>query len=217
MEARSQVPAKGGASPAAEARARALPSVDIPLGDLRSLDPVTHQRAWGTAYGHLWGAGMAMARKKLSGNQWEFYREEIVCTAITQVMAGLADQKSKSFNRLKSFGDLIRMMIRIVRLRAVDFHRTKYRSREDAVENVLALLEGSTGIHVDEPPFTRAELEKEIDRLDPPKPKLFRTRFFDDMTVDETARVHDMAPGTVSTHFAEGFKLLKDRLCRLLA
>lgn len=179
---------------------------------LRSLDGRTSAAAWNAAYPWLWSAGMRLACRLLSGRQWEVQREDIVATAISQVVEGLIGGFSETFNQISSFSDLVGMTQTIVRRRLMDFHRQHSRSREDAVEELPEFA-----IAAEDLPFTRAELHEQIAALDPPKPELFLARFFDGLTTREVAERLGMAHGTVLTHFAEGLRLLRERLGRLAA
>ena len=185
---------------------------EISLKALRSLDARTSRDAWNAAYPWLWSAGMRLAGRLLVGGQWEAQREDLVATAISQVVEGLVEGTSEIFNRMATFRDLVGMTQTIVRRRAMDFHRQRSRSREDVVEELPEPAHA-----LEEPPFTAAELREQIAALDPPKPELFLARFFDGLTTLEVAERRGMAHGTVLTHFADGLRLLRERLGRLAA
>jgi RNA polymerase sigma factor (sigma-70 family) len=182
------------------------------LRDLRSVDPRVNARAWNAAYPLLWSAGMRLAGRLLAGGQWEAQREDVVATAIAQVMEGLMEDSAKSFNQISGFGDLVSMTQTIVRRRIMDFYRQQSRSREDAVEELPEPI-----VEEDEAQFSPAELLEQILALDPPKPELFRDRFFDGLTTREVAARRNMPHGTVLTHFADGLRLLRGRLTQMAA
>lgn len=197
-------PLQGGASPAPSGPA-------ISLADLRSLDQRTNREAWNTAYPWLWSAGMRLAGRLLSGGQWEQQREDAVATAISQIVEGLVTGTSESYNQLSTFSDLVGMTQTVVRRRITDFHRQKARSREDAVEELPEIA-----LALEELPCTAAELKAQIAALDPPKPQLFMDRFFGGLTTREVAQHRGLPHGTVLTHFAQGLKLLRERLAQLM-
>lgn len=185
---------------------------DVSLDALRSLDARTSRDAWNAAYPWLWSAGMRLAGRLLAGGQWEPQREDLVTTAISQVVEGLVAKTSESYNQITSFRDLVGMTLTIVRRRIMDFHRGHARSVEDAVEQLP-----ETATFAEDLPFTAMELREQIEALDPPKPELFLARFFEGLTTREVAERRGMAHGTVLTHFAEGLRLLRERLQRLAA
>lgn len=185
---------------------------DIRLDALRSLDVRTNREAWNAAYPWLWSAGMRLADKLLAGGQWQAQREDLVATAISQVVEGLIAGTSEFFNQMATFRDLVGMTQTIVRRRVMDFHRQRSRSKEYSVEVLPDLAPA-----LEELPFTAAELREQIAALDPPKPELFHDRFFDGLTTREAAERRGMAHGTALTHFADGLRLLRERLKRLAA
>jgi RNA polymerase sigma factor (sigma-70 family) len=181
---------------------------EISLEALRSLDPKVNREAWHEAWRYLRPAAMQLAQRVLSGPQWEAQREDLVATAISQVATGLIEGSSESFNQLASFGDLVGMTLTILRRRVHDFYRQQGRSRVDAVEE----LPEPAAEPFDGSPLSPGELREQIEALDPPKPKLFLARFFDGLTTREVAAHFNMPHGTVLTHFAQGLRLLRDRL-----
>lgn len=182
--------------------------LEISVDDLRSLDPEVNRKAWNEAWRHLRPAAMQLANRVLSGPQWEAQREDLVATAISQAATGLIEGHSESFNRLAYFGDLMGMTLTILRRRAHDFYRQQGRSRVDTMEELPEAALNSAGPL----PFSPTELREQIEALDPPKPKLFLARFFDGLTTREVAAQFDMPHGTILTHFAQGLRLLRERL-----
>lgn len=182
----------------------------IAVEHLRSLDARANHDAWNAAYPWLWSAGLRLAGRLLSGGQWEEQRKDAVATAISQVVEGLVTGSSESYNQISAFSDVVGMTQTIVRRRIMDFHRQHARSREDAVEELPDVV-----LAGEELPFTLGELKAQIAALDPPKPQLFLDRFFDGLTTREVAQRRGMPHGTVLTHFAQGLKLLRERLAHL--
>ncbi len=187
------------------------PGTDVSLTELRSSEPESSRDAWNAAYPLLWSAGIRLASRLLSGGQWEAQRQDVVATAISQVVEGLIEGKSEIFNQMHEFSDLVSMTQTFVRRRVVDFLRKKSRTPEDAVEEIPEISAPGENVL-----FTQSELKAEIAALDPPKPKLFFDRFFQGLTTREVAERHGMAHGTVLTHFADGLRLLRERLSRQL-
>jgi RNA polymerase sigma factor (sigma-70 family) len=183
---------------------------DVALDDLRSHDSDVSRQAWNAAYPRLWSAGMRLAGRLLSGGQWESHREDAVATAIGQVVAGLIARSSASYNQMFTFDDVVGMTLTIVRRRITDIHRQRSRCREDAVEELPEHAAMS-----EEARFSPSELRIQIAALDPPKPALFMDRFFGGLTTREVAEKQGMPHGTVLTHFAQGLRLLRERLLQL--
>jgi DNA-directed RNA polymerase specialized sigma24 family protein len=195
-----------------ETTAPAPARCDVSLAALRSLDSATNRDAWNTAYPWLWSAGTRLASRLLSGSEWEQQREDATAIAIAQVVHGIVEGTSDVFNQIDTFDDLLSMTLTIVRRRITDFHRSRSRSREDAVDELPEIIGADTPVTAR---FSAAELRDQISALDPPNPALFMDRFFGGMTTREVAAKHAMPHGTVLTHFAQGLRLLRDRLSQL--
>jgi DNA-directed RNA polymerase specialized sigma24 family protein len=69
----------------------------------------------------------------------------------------------------------------------------------------------------DDQRFNLAELLNEVDSLqpDPPLPQVFRHRFIEGWSTDEIATRRSINRNTLLSHFAKGFRTLRDRLTRL--
>jgi hypothetical protein len=69
----------------------------------------------------------------------------------------------------------------------------------------------------DDQRFNLAELLNEVDSLqpDPPLPQVFRDRFIEGWSTDEIATRRSINRNTLLSHFAKGFRTLRDRLTRL--
>ena len=177
----------------------------ISVEALRSHDPRINRQAWNDAYPWLLSAGMALARRLLAGNSWESAREDLVSTALSQVVEGLIEGNSEFFNQITSFNDLIGMTRTIVRRRVVDLHRARARSLEDAVEHLPEPAADSGGL-----PFSWTDLDEYLAKLGPPKPDLFRDRFYLGLTTRDIADRRKLPHGSVCQHFADGLRLLRD-------
>jgi RNA polymerase sigma factor (sigma-70 family) len=169
--------------------------------------------AWSSAYPWLWEAGMAIARLRLAGERFEQDREDLVSTALRQLIHGLVEKKECSFNQIVTWDDCLGMMRHIVRSRVFDFLRSRQRSREDAVEE---LPEPAPDFRAEER-FRLDELLPEVDRLqpDPPVPQVFRDRFIGGWSTDEIAARRGINRNTLLTYFAKGLRTLRERLTRL--
>jgi len=189
------------------------PSPEPDLESLRSGEERVSAEAWARAYPLLRIAGMQVARARLAGRSHEHDREDIVATALGQMVRGIAEKRTKSFNRISSWDDCLRMMRSLTRSRLADFHRERYRNREDAVES-LPEPEGAAVAEV--VPFGPGmeDVFVEIDRLDPPMPELFRDRFVEGLTIDEIAERRDLNRNTLCTWFAKSLAILRTRLAR---
>ena len=188
---------------------RVSPSVD----DLRSPHERTSAAAWSDAYPLLWEAAMRVARCRLSGSEHEHDREDAVSTAIQQVVRGVIENSADSFNQIQTFDDVLGMTRHIVRLRITDFLRSRERRPEDGVEELPELIDATP----DDQRFNLAELLSEVDRLqpDPPLPQIFRDRFIEGRSTDEIATRRNINRNTLLSHFAKGFRTLRERLTRL--
>ena len=158
---------------------------------------------------------MIIARLRLAGRQFEQDREDIVSTALKQLIAGLVEKKHESFNQLTTWDDCLGMMRHIVRSRVFDFLRARDRRREHAVEE----LPEAPQDFVPEQRFRLGELLPEVDRLqpDPPVPQVFRDRFIDGWSTDEIAERRGINRNTLLTYFAKGLRTLRERCTRLEA
>ncbi|MCE9518222.1 MAG: sigma-70 family RNA polymerase sigma factor [Verrucomicrobia bacterium] len=181
------------------------------LEALRSADERSNAAAWSQAYSLLWRDGMMVARCALSGAEHETQREDIVATALSQVMRGVIEGTSESYNGMHGFDDVLGMMRSVTRCRVVDFLRQRERRREDAVEE----LPEPPPAGVDNLPYTMAELMTQVEMLDPPLPDIFSDRFLLGWNTSEIAERRNMNVNTLLTYFAKGFKLLRERLQRL--
>jgi RNA polymerase sigma factor (sigma-70 family) len=169
--------------------------------------------AWALAYPSLWEAGMIIARLRLAGGRFERDRQDLVSTAIQQLIRGLMEEKNESYNRISTWDDCLSMTRHIVRQRITDFFRSLERSREDAVEELPELPEDFQP----EQRFRLKELLPELDRLqpDPPVPQVFRERFIERLSTDEIAERRGINRNTLLTYFAKGLRTLRERLTRL--
>jgi RNA polymerase sigma factor (sigma-70 family) len=183
--------------------------MSIPIQALRDGDGP----AWSSAYPWLWESGMAIARLRLAGERFELDREDLVSTALQQLIRGLVEKKEGSFNQIVTWDDCLGMMRHIVRSRVFDFLRSRQRSREDAMEE---LPEPAPDFKVEER-FRLDELLPEVDRLqpDPPVPQVFRDRFIEGWSTDEIAARRGINRNTLLTYFAKGLRTLRERLTRL--
>jgi|GEM_PF-988708 len=169
--------------------------------------------AWSAAYPLLWEAGMTLARIRLAGGRFEPDREDLESTALRQFMRGLIEGKVESFNQIATWDDCLGMTRHIVRSRIMDFLRARERSREDAVEELSEPPPDATP----EARFNLTELLTEVNRLEPnpPLPQVFRDRFIEGWSTDEIASRRSINRNTVLSHFAKGFRVLRERLTHL--
>jgi hypothetical protein len=179
------------------------------LAALRSRQPAVSQRAWAAAYRLLHEAGHFTARFALAGPEWEEEREDLVMTALGQLVQGVIENSEESYNGLAGWDDVVGVMRAIVRRRVTDFLRQRGRRPLDYVET---LPETGLVTSMDEGPFTRTELWEAVAELDPPLPELFQDRFITGWNTTEIAGRRSMNVNTLLTHFARGFRLLKTRL-----
>jgi DNA-directed RNA polymerase specialized sigma24 family protein len=172
-----------------------------------------HEKAWALAYPPLWEAGMRIARIRLAGERFEPDREDLVSTALQQVISGICGKAGESFNQISTWDDVLVMMRHIVRLRVTDFFRSAESRKEDAVEELPEIIDAAPEM----PRFQLNELMKEVDHLEPnpPVPQLFRDRFIEGWSTDEIAERRKINRNTLLTHFAKGFRVLRERLSRL--
>ena len=156
---------------------------------------------------------MRVARCRLSGSEHEHDREDAVSTAIQQVVRGVIENSTDSFNQIQTFDDVLGMTRHIVRLRITDLLRSKERRPEDVVEELPELVDATPN----DLRFNLAELLTEVDHLqpDPPVPQVFRDRFVEGWSTDEIAARRSINRNTLLSHFAKGFRTLRDRLTRL--
>ncbi|CAN5165730.1 hypothetical protein BH23VER1_BH23VER1_13520 [soil metagenome] len=103
---------------------------------LRSADEATSQRAWSAAYPLLREAGLRIANVRMSGAPLAADRDDVVSAAVHAVVRGLVENRTESFTKIRSWDDCLGMMRSITRARIADFHRSRYRNREDAVGNL---------------------------------------------------------------------------------
>lgn len=170
-------------------------------------------QAWSSAYPWLWEAGMAIARLRLAGACFEQDREDLVSTALQQLIRGMVEKNEGSFNQISCWGDCLAMMRHIVRSRVFDFLRSRQRLRECAMDE---LPEPAPDFRAHER-FRLDELLPELDRLqpDPPVPQVFRDRFLEGWSTDEIAVRRGINRNTLLTYFAKGLRTLRERLIRL--
>lgn len=156
---------------------------------------------------------MRVARCRLAGGEHESNREDIVSTALQQVVKGVIEGKQESFNQISGFDDLLAVMRHIVRLRVTDFFRAQSRNREDGVETLPDVLDE---VHREAPLVDLEEMMAEVDRLEPnpPLPQVFRDRFIEGWSTDEIAARRSINRNTLLSHFAKGFRILRQRLTR---
>lgn len=183
------------------------------LNELRASDEHSSAVAWNAAYPLLWETGMRIACIRLAGERFAQDREDLVSTALQQLIRGLMEGKAESFNQIATWDDCLGMTRHIIRQRIIDFLRSRERSREDAVEElpeVIADTPNSLRFNLD-------ELLREVDCLEPnpPLPQVFRDRFMDGWSTDEIAARRSMNRNTLLSHFAKGFRVLRERLTRL--
>lgn len=183
------------------------------IHDLRSHEEKRSAAAWHKAYPLLWESGMRIARIRRAGERYEPDREDAVSTALQQLTRGVIENRSESYNQLSSFDDLLGMMRHIVRLRITDLFRSRERRTEDAVEELPEIVD----LTPDSTRFQLNELLLEVDRLEPnpPLPQVFRDRFIEGWSTDEIAARRSMNRNTLLSHFAKGFRVLRDRLTQL--
>ena len=156
---------------------------------------------------------MRVARCRLVGSEHEHDREDAVSTAVQQVVRGVIENSAESFNQIQSFDDVLGMSRHIVRLRITDFLRSRERRPEDVVEELPELIAATPN----EQRFNLSELLAEVDHLqpNPPLPQIFRDRFIEGWSTDEIATRRSINRNTLLSHFAKGFRTLRDRLTRL--
>lgn len=156
---------------------------------------------------------MMIARLRLAGERFEHDRQDLVSTALQQLIRGLVEGSSESFNQMATWDDCLGMMRHVVRSRVFDFLRARERRREDAVEE---LPEAPQDFAPDQR-FRLEELLPEVDRLqpDPPVPQVFRDRFIEGWSTDEIAARRSLNRNTLLTYFAKGLRTLRERLTRL--
>ncbi len=183
------------------------------LNELRARDERASSAAWNAAYPLLWEAGMRIACIRLAGERFVQDREDVVSTALQQFIRGLVEGKTDSFNQIVTWDDCLIMTRHIVRQRIIDFLRTRERSREDAVEELPEVIANTP----DSLRFNLDELLHEVDGLEPnpPLPQVFRDRFIDGWSTDEIAARRSINRNTLLSHFAKGFRVLRERLTRL--
>ena len=186
--------------------------MDFSLPDIEVLR-AGHDKAWASAYPLLWEAGMRVARIRLAGERFEPDREDLVSTALQQVISGICGKSAESFNQISTGDDLLSMMRHIVRLRVTDFFRSTERRKEDAMDELPDMIDAAPEM----PRFQLNELLREVDRLepDPPLPQVFRDRFVEGWSTDEIAQRRTINRNTLLAHFAKGFRVLRERLSRL--
>ena len=183
---------------------RLIPPVQTeppPISDLHSTDAAVRREAWNRAYPLLWEAGQRVAWHCLRGPEWAAQRDDLVATALGQLVVGAED----FCNAAAGFDDLVGVLKNIVRRRTIDFLRQQARRPEVLVANVP-----------DSPIAPRAddatEVWAEVARLDPPLPDLFTDRFVLGWTTTEIAARRQMNVNTVLSHFHRGFRALRERL-----
>lgn len=156
---------------------------------------------------------MRIACIRLAGERFVQDREDVVSTALQQFIRGLVEGKTDSFNQIVTWDDCLIMTRHIVRQRIIDFLRTRERSREDAVEELPEVIANTP----DSLRFNLDELLHEVDGLEPnpPLPQVFRDRFIDGWSTDEIAARRSINRNTLLSHFAKGFRVLRERLTRL--
>ena len=169
--------------------------------------------AWAEAYSLLWETGMMIARLRLAGERFAQDRQDIVSTAIQQLIRGLVEEKNESYNQITTWDDCLGMTRHILRQRIKDFLRSRERSFVDAVEE---LPEAPLDFAPDQR-FRLEELLPEVDRLqpDPPVPQVFRDRFIEGWSTDEIVERRGINRNTLLTYFAKGLRTLRERLTRL--
>ncbi len=179
------------------------------LDELRSSQASVNQRAWAAAYPILHHAGHLVARFELAGSEWAMEREDIVITALGQLVQGVIENSQESYNGLAAWNDVLGMMRTIVRRRTTDFLRQRGRRPLDYVETLPEPAPFS-GMH--DLPFTPSELWAVVAELDPPLPELFQDRYHSGWNTTEIAERRNMNVNTVLTYFARGFRALKTNL-----
>jgi len=156
---------------------------------------------------------MMIARLRLAGERFAQDRQDIVSTAIQQLIRGLVEEKNESYNQITTWDDCLGMTRHILRQRIKDFLRSRERSFVDAVEE---LPEAPLDFAPDQR-FRLEELLPEVDRLqpDPPVPQVFRDRFIEGWSTDEIVERRGINRNTLLTYFAKGLRTLRERLTRL--
>ncbi len=182
------------------------------LEALRSSQSATSKLAWATAYPLLHTAGHAIARMALVGSQHASERDDLVLTALEQLIQGIIENKEESYNGMDGWDDVLGMMRTIVRRRITDFLRQQERRPLDYVETLPEIALSSLADHL---PFTPAELWAAVEELDPPLPELFSERFVEGWNTTEIAARRNINANTLLTHFAKGFRTLKAKLTTL--
>lgn len=172
--------------------------------DLSSPVDTIRRAAWHSAYPLLWDAGLRIAWHCLRGGEWAAQREDIVATALAQLVAGA----NEICNAARSFDDVAGVMKTIVRRRTIDFLRQQAGRPEVLVADVPDRPAENPA------PADGAELWAEVARLDPPLPDLFTDRFVLGWTTTEIAERREMKLNTVLSHFHRGFQSLRARLNR---
>lgn len=169
--------------------------------DLRSPNPATRSAAWRLAYPLLWESGHRVAWHCLRGAEWAAQRDDLVATALAQLVEG-----AENFcNPAASFDDVLGVMKTLVRRRTIDFLRQQARRPEVLVAEV-------PDSPIDARTDDAAEVWAEVARLDPPLPDLFTDRFVLGWSTSEIAERRQMNVNTVLSHFHRGFRALRTKL-----
>jgi RNA polymerase sigma-70 factor, ECF subfamily len=96
-------------------------------------------------------------------------------------------------------------LVRILINCALDVCKRNNRIQGVAPETMENQPSKEAGVGIDE----RMDLQRALDELEEPQKTLIHLRFFEDMTLEETARVMDMPLGTVKSHIYRTLNRLK--------
>ena len=182
-----------------------------PLENLNSSSERESAASWSAAYPLLWEAGLRVALIRLAGQTRVSDREDVVSTALAQVVRGYIEKTSESYNQIRTFDDLLGMMRHIVRCRIADLHRSRGRRPEDPVEEIPEAADLTPDLRR----FQLHEIIAEVDKLNPPLPQVFRDRFIEGWSTDEIAERRGINRNTLLSQFRQGFAILRVQLTKL--
>jgi len=161
--------------------------------------------AWQAAYPLLWQVALGAVYARLGLVQAD--AENIAADVLArEVVPGVLQPRTDSFNQISSFDDLLAVTRSIARNRSLDFLRRSAR-RPEVLMDQLPDLPPEQGAKA--PPDLMEMVER---HLQPPDPELFHARFVLGHTTREIAALRGMSHGTVVSRFARALEKLRHLL-----
>lgn len=179
---------------------------DLPEISLNEL-ALGDDRAWRTSYPVLYREIMITLRSRLRAGFGIDLEDQVVGIITDELMPGLRDRRTESFQKLRSFGELIAMAKHIAKRRAIDAMRRVSRRGEVPLPEDWDQLLGAEDTDDSDP--DNEQFWNLVRVLKPPKPELFEDHFIGGMTYGEIAERRQMVLGTVCCHFKRGFDALR--------